>query len=296
MGYEVGYFDPGTPAHHYHGQYPEHYEKITCLSNVLEWDGERTCYIVAVGDRVSEEGVQDISLIRAALDSLKGAKGMIVLRSTILPETLDSLRFDFYVPEFLHEKNAVEECLFPHFFVVGTDRKRKEPSFLEAWRSRTPRYFNGTPREAALIKYLSNLWNALRIGFVNEFGDLVATPETKEDLDSIERVVNFVMRGEPYLRYGRAFGGHCLPKDTRAFTKEYRDKGKNVAILEGAWKSNDAHAEMEKAHPIVPEWYSAWALPHLSGFVALRELWYSIRKNLFHPREIIQRRVLGKDI
>jgi len=298
MGYRVAYFDPGSPAFHYQGQYPDHYDRIERLQNVLEWDGENTCYIVAVGDRVSAEGVQDTSLISAALDSVKGAKGTVVLRSTVLPEHLSSMQFDFYVPEFLHEKNAVEECIFPHFVVVGTEGKgkKKEPSFVEVWRSRTPKYFNGTPREASYIKYLSNLWNALRIGFVNEFGDLIATPDGKEDLDSIERVVNFVMRGESYLRYGRAFGGHCLPKDIRAFTKAHRDAGKNVAILEGAWKSNDAHAELEKKHPILPEWYSAWALPHLSGFVALRELWYSVQKNLLHPRDIIQRRVLGRDI
>ena len=239
-----------------------------------------------------------MSLIRSALDSLKGAKGTVVLRSTILPETLDTMKFDFYLPEFLHEKNAVEECLFPHFVVVGVmpGNAKKEPSFFDAWRSRTPKVFIGTPREAAHIKYLSNLWNAVRIAFVNEFGDLVATPSTKEDLDSIERVINFIMRGEGYLRYGRAYSGHCLPKDMRAFTKAHADQGKNVHMLAGAWRSNDAHEALQKDHPVLPEWYSPWALPHLSGFVALRELWYSIRKNLSHPSEIVNRRVLGKDI
>ena len=35
-------------------------------------------------------------------------KGKIIIRSTILPNLLVTLQFDFYVPEFLHEIRAVE--------------------------------------------------------------------------------------------------------------------------------------------------------------------------------------------
>ena len=54
------------------------------------------------------DGNQDISLIRRALDGLKRRKGKIIIRSTILPNLLVTLQFDFYVPEFLHEIRAVE--------------------------------------------------------------------------------------------------------------------------------------------------------------------------------------------
>lgn len=295
-GYEVGYFDIGTPKHHYDA-YASTYAKLTRLETVTAWDGETTCYIVAVGDRVAEDGTQDISSIRAALDSLKGVLGTVVLRSTILPDTLSTLAFDYYVPEFLHEKLAVEESLSPFFVVVGkTTTTKPEPSFLSLWREKTPRIFNGTPEEAAYIKYLSNLWNAVRIAFVNEYGDVIGTPDSKESLDSIERVVNFVMRGEPYLRYGRAFGGHCLPKDMRAFTGWYAGKGRRVDLLQGAYRANEAHAKAQEQHPLLPEWFSAWPLPHLSGFVALRELAFSLYKNIRDPRQFIARYVLRKDV
>lgn len=296
MGYDVSYFDPGTPALHYLNQYPDHYDRLARLDSVLERDEERTCYIVAVGDRVSEEGTQDVSLIQGALDSLKGAKGTVVLRSTVLPEHIAAMKFHFYVPEFLHEKNAVEECLFPHFFVVGTTNTKPWPTFFEEWKKRTPKHFKGTPREASFVKYLSNLWNAVRIAFVNEFGDVIVTPDSKEELASIERVVDFVMQGQNYLKYGRSYGGHCLPKDMRAFVRFYEETGKNVSLLRGTWISNDAHAVLEKKHPMLPEWYSTWSLPHLSGTVALRELWYSIQKNILHPKPIVQRRLLGKKV
>lgn len=294
-GYDVSYFDPGEPTHHYDA-YANTYNRLTRLASVLDADAAGTYYIVCVGDRVSEDGLQDISLINTALDSLKETKGTVILRSTVLPDSLEDLSFDFYVPEFLHEKKAVEECLDPFFVVVGANGTKKEPSFFDLWRSRTPRIFNGTPREAAFIKYLSNLWNAVRIAFVNEFGDVIGAPSSKEELDSVERVINFVLRGEGYLRYGCAFGGHCLPKDMRAFAGFYGKEGKGVDLLKGAYAANEKHEAIQNRNAVLPEWYSNWPLPHLSGVVAFKELWFSIMKNLRDPREFVQRRILRKDI
>lgn len=279
-GFDVMYFDPGDPEHHYK-EYASVYSQIKRLASPTERDSVETIYIVCVGDRVSPEGVQDISSIEKALDSLKGVKGKVVLRSTILPDLLEKLHFDFYVPEFLHEKKAVEECGQPYFFVTSqkAGSSREEPSFFALWRERAYKQFHGTPREAAFIKYLSNLWNSVRIAFVNEFGDAIGRPADKEHLQEIERVVNFMFDGKNYLRYGRAFGGHCLPKDTRAFRNWY---GKDVPLplIAGTYESNERHTELEAKYPLMPEWYSEWPDRHISGWKALRELLYAIRKRL----------------
>ncbi|HVU79930.1 MAG TPA: hypothetical protein VHD37_01040 [Candidatus Paceibacterota bacterium] len=290
MGFDVSYFDPGNPERHYEAGYAAEYAKLKRLASVLERDAQGAAYLVCVGDRVAEDGTQDISFIRAALESLKGAKGTVILRSTVIPDLLENLDFDFYMPEFLHEKSAVEECLSPHFFVLG-DRGtgKQKPVFFGAWRRATPLQFDGTPREAAFVKYLSNLWNATRIAFVNEFGDAIAEPATPKDVDSISRVLNFVLGGEGYTRYGRAFGGHCLPKDTRAFVKWFGEQGKSVDLLRGVYASNAAHEGLSARHPALPEWFSAWETPHMSGFVAWRELWHSIYKNISDPREFLMR-------
>lgn len=289
LGYSVAYFDPFDSDHHYLA-FSQLYSKVTRLKNVREVDADTTIYLICVGDRVDESGVQDISSIEAALASVRDVKGTVVLRSTIVPDKLETLVFDYYVPEFLHEKTAVEECIAPHFVVVGSlATKKEEPSFFEVWRKSTPRHFEGTPREAALIKYLSNLWNATRIAFVNEFGDTIATPRSKEAVDEIHRVVDFVLEGEVYQRYGRSFGGHCLPKDTRSFAHWYSDKGSSTHFLQGVLASNAAHHKLERQHTDIPEWFSPWPTPHLSGFVAFRELLYSIKKNLRSPLTLINR-------
>src|SRR5690606_33984168 len=78
MGYPVAYFDIGEPTHHY-GQYARTYGSLERLEDVRAWDAPATCYLVCVGDRVNEEGAQDISLIKDALDSLRGVAGTVVL-------------------------------------------------------------------------------------------------------------------------------------------------------------------------------------------------------------------------
>ena len=144
------------------------------------------------GDRVSPEGEQNIEAIKKALESLHDAKGTVVLRSTVLPASLVSLRFDYYVPEFLHEKKAVEECMAPQYFIVGSrNTVREQPHFFNIWQERATKIFYGTPEEASYLKYLSNTWNALRIAFVNEFGNAMALPTDQEHLASIEKVINF---------------------------------------------------------------------------------------------------------
>lgn len=279
MGYPVSFFDPVTPPHH-HTRYEAEYARLTPLTDPRGADTKETCYIVCVGDKVAEDGTQDLSLIQKALEGLKGVQGTVILRSTIIPDSLAALPFDFYLPEFLHEKKAVEEILEPYLFVTGKKTDKKEPSFFATWRELAYKTFDGTPEEASSLKYLSNLWNSVRIAFVNEFGNAVALPEDKEKLASIEKLVNFMFDHRSYMRYGRSFGGHCLPKDTRAFVRAGKMKGRDMSMLEGVYQSNKAHEAIEKKYAILPEWFSEWPDPHISAKTALGSLAHSARKFL----------------
>lgn len=280
LGYDVAYFDPASPPRHYQEHAPV-YDSLKKLSHVMAWDSPQTWYVVCVGDRVSEEGAQDISNIRGALDSLGGVQGGVILRSTILPDLLETLRFDYYLPEFLHEKKAVEECVNPYLLVIGArESARQEPSVFAAWRKVARKTYEGTPREASFVKYLSNLWNALRIAFVNEFGNTVGHPTNKKELARISNLLDFLFDGRGYQRYGRAFGGHCLPKDTRAFAAWYNKEKERVPLIAAMLSSNARHEQIEKDFPLLPEWFSEWPDRHISGWHAISELRYSIKKNL----------------
>lgn len=255
MGWPVFYYDIVTPAHHYADQYEDLYKDISGLRQPLEADGENTWYIVCVGDRTREDGIQDISLIQQVLKLLHNAQGRIIIRSTILPQNLGQLKFDFYLPEFLHEKMAVEECLAPFYFVIGrpANGTTPEPRFFAEWEKRSYKIFRGTPEQAAYIKYLSNIWNALRIAFINEFGDAIIEPTDKQQLKEVEKVVDFVLERGNYLRYGRSYGGHCLPKDTHAFATAFA-----APLIRGIYESNLRHQQVEHRYVDLPEWFSFW--------------------------------------
>jgi len=289
LGYETVYFDPGEPPRHY-TEHAARYDSVQKLGDILARDAKEAWYVVCVGDRVGEDGTQDISNIKRALDSLRGAKGGIIVRSTILPDLLQDLKFDYYVPEFLHEKRAVEECVDPYLLVIGKgEGAREEPTLFDIWRGRCRKTFEGTPHDASMIKYLSNLWNALRISFVNEFGDMIGRPSSKEELGKMADTIDFLFDGRSYLRYGKSFGGHCLPKDSRAFAAWYGKKDGKPLLLAAMCASNEQHRALEQKYPLLPEWHSAWPEPHISGWHAWRELCHALGKRLRDPRLLFKR-------
>ena len=108
----------------------------------------------------------------------------------------------------------------------------------------------------------------------------MALPTDQEHLASIEKVINFFFEKKSYLRYGKSFGGHCLPKDVRAFCTSHEKEGKDMSLLRGVWKANDAQLTIEKKYPILPEWFSEWVRPEISGRSALRALKNSVMRKV----------------
>jgi len=280
MGHQVFFYDPAQTSRHYL-EHIQIYEEIPQISHVLEKDSSETVYVVCVGDRVNDDGVQDLQNINKALNSIRETEGIVVLRSTILPHKLRDLKFDIYLPEFLHEKFAVKECMHPFYFVVGKrDHTIKEPFFLKDWRSASLKSIDCSPEEASHIKYLSNIWNALRIAFVNEYGNSIIEPKTSEEVGKIDNVVRFIFEDKPYLKYGRSFGGHCLPKDIRAYTRWCKDSGKQAHLFEGVILSNDFHKTKERQYNHLSEWFSKWTKPDISGWVALEYLGKALKRKI----------------
>ena len=281
MGYEVFYYDVVVPSRHYAKEYGTLYDQIKALDTPLEKDGLSTWYMVCIGDRVSDDGIQDISLIERALAMLESAQGKVILRSTILPHYLKNLRFHYYFPEFLHELKAVDECFTPYYYVLGAYAEQTIPSFFKEWEERAYRIFKGTPEEAAHIKYFSNIWNALRIGFVNEFGDSITTPTSEEKRKEIERVLDFILEQKSYLRYGQGFGGHCLPKDLRAYTRLKNEEQRAVPLLSALQESNARHEEIVRQYQTLPQRFSFWDYQggQLRPGVALTLWWKKFNTN-----------------
>jgi UDP-glucose 6-dehydrogenase len=246
MGYEVWGKDLRDVDNIYA---TEDFTKIKIFNDLSELPfkpEEKVPAMVCVNALNKEQG-QDLTPAQSALaEARKITLGPVVLRTTLLPENLAALDFDIYLPEFLHERLALEEVQFPDMLVIGYKKagaKELLPKFIKDWHAYVKtnlagKFYEGNPEECAYIKYLMNIWNALRIGFVNEYGDDII----KEGLTpNHEKVIDFVMERTFYLRYGKAFGGHCLPKDLEAFVKGHGHSN----ILKSLLQSNKEHKEFE---------------------------------------------------
>ena len=184
----------------------------------------------------------------------------VVLRSTIPPGTTEdrilpileksagrkvgdrlSLVFN---PEFLREGSSVKDFHQPPQTVVGS-LDEKGYQVMEAMYAGLPGAFVRTScRDAESVKYLCNVFHALKIVFANEVGSVLKAC----GLDSREVLRIFCQDTQlnissAYLRPGFAFGGSCLPKEVKGFLTLARDKDIPIPTLQGLLDSNESHIE-----------------------------------------------------
>ena len=147
-------------------------------------------------------------------------------------------------PEFLREGSSVKDFHQPPQTVIG--------SLDEAGYAALETMYAGLPgamvrtscRIAESVKYLCNVFHALKIVFANEAGSVLKAC----GLDGREVMRIFCQDTQlnissAYLRPGFAFGGSCLPKEVKGFLMLAREKDVPIPALSGLLESNDAHID-----------------------------------------------------
>ena len=131
----------------------------------------------------------------------------------------DRRRLYYYSnPEFLREGIAVHDFRAPPFTLIGAAAGDDAPRLREIYAPIAAPLHVVPYRVAESVKYLSNVYHAVKLAFANEAGAVLAAhgvdaPEAFRLLCE-DRVLNV---SPAYLRPGFAFGGSCLPKDVRSF-------------------------------------------------------------------------------
>jgi GDP-mannose 6-dehydrogenase len=190
----------------------------------------------------------------------KAAFHLIVLRSTALPGTVESLVIpileqssgkrmgkDFGVcvnPEFMREGSAVADFLRPTMTVIGADNPAHHAVLRELYGWVQTPIFETSFRAAEMVKYVCNTWHALKVAFANEVGTL--GKEWRVDIESVLQVfmADTNLNISPsYLKPGFAFGGSCLPKDLRALTYCAKELDLKLPLIDAILTSNERHLE-----------------------------------------------------
>jgi GDP-mannose 6-dehydrogenase len=181
---------------------------------------------------------------------------VVVMRSTMLPGSMlevvvpaleeasgKTAGREFGVainPEFLREGSAVHDYRNPPKTVIGCSDERSGDLVANLYRHLPCPLVVTDLKTAEMVKYVDNVWHALKVGFANEVGNVAKAlgvdGHRVMDIFCMDDKLNL---SPYYLKPGFAFGGSCLPKDLRAFTYKARTLDVNLPILESILPSNE---------------------------------------------------------
>lgn len=200
------------------------------------------------------------AVIRSIGATLRKKDGphVIVLRSTVPPGTTedrilpillessgrrigDGLSLVFN-PEFLREGSSVKDFHNPPQTVVGSLGEAGYVAMEQMYAGLPGAFVRTSTQVAESVKYLCNVFHALKIVFANEAGSVLKAC----NLDGREVMKIFCQDTQlnissAYLRPGFAFGGSCLPKEVKGFLTLARDLDVPIPTLSALLDSNEAH-------------------------------------------------------
>jgi len=217
-----------------------HYEGFGVADNTPLVVEQSDIVFICVNTPTFEGGSQDLSQIYSVLpDLVRGIENSyglktIILRSTVIPteipKILDYLNKNittkeyqkdwnfFYNPEFLVAENALETTRYPDRIVVGAEEDSNWYHIDELYSYFDCEIIKTGLIEAGMIKYGSNCFLAMKISYFNQLGVLAEQLGVK--VKDIEYGIALDRRIGSYgTKSGKAYGGACFPKDTKAFSK-----------------------------------------------------------------------------
>lgn len=143
-------------------------------------------------------------------------------------------------PEFSKQGSAIKDFLSPDRIIIGVENKNAKKIMQKLYepieRAGYPILFTEI-ETAELIKYASNSFLAVKIGFINEMCELCR--KSGADIKELAKAMGMDSRISPkFLNPGPGYGGSCFPKDTSALVKIGQKYDTNLAITNAAIKSN----------------------------------------------------------
>ena len=240
--------------------------RLTATTNEVDAINATDAALICVGTPSERTGEIKLDALRAVLISIgtaireRSKPFLVILRSTVLPHIVEGellplleksvgkrlgedLHFS-YNPEFLREGTAIRDFYEASMVVIGHNDTWAAEQVAELY-SKVPAPIVYTDiTTACMVKYVCNVFHALKVSFANEVGQL----SESLNVDG-RRVMEIVCMDKKlnispiYLKPGFAFGGSCLPKDVRAVVAETRRRGLASPIIQGILPSNKAHLE-----------------------------------------------------
>jgi UDPglucose 6-dehydrogenase len=197
----------------------------------------------------------DTSIARTVLQELNELeyKGVVVVKSTITPHHLKQFKTLYsnlrlvYNPEFLTEANSKQEFINPHMQILGGELQdciEVEQAYINHSKVKIVPTFKTDLTSASMIKYTINSWLATKVSFFNELFHLHQSSNAETSWEQFTDMLKRDPRvGDSHMQVpgpdGQfGFGGHCLPKDTKALLYYSKLEGAPLSLLEQVINQN----------------------------------------------------------
>jgi GDP-mannose 6-dehydrogenase len=235
--------------------------RLRATTNTLAAIQDTEVSLVCVGTPSNANGSLDLTYVERVCQEIgvalkaKPARHTVVIRSTMLPGTIESVVMptlethsgkeagkDFGVcinPEFLREGTSLKDFYAPPFTLIGADTESSANSVRALYSKIDAPLFVSEVKTAEMVKYVCNCFHALKVSFANEIGNICKglNIDSHEVMDIFCQDTKLNLSSY-YLKPGFAFGGSCLPKDLRAINYKAKQLDVEAPLLSAILESN----------------------------------------------------------
>jgi UDPglucose 6-dehydrogenase len=232
LGHQMSFVDPA---------YPE-----SKFEDILDTE----CVFICVPTNQAPNGDCDTSIVENVISELSRSSysGLVGVKSTVIPGTSERLSASFTnlricsVPEFLRAKSALADFMYNHdLLVIGSNREEDFETVKRIHGHLPQNVACVKPTEAEVIKYFNNVNHSVQIIFAN-----IAYEVCKRLGVHYDAVYHAISKREcfnpAYLMCNdnlRGFGGHCLPKDTSAWSNLVKNLGLPYEMIDAVISDNE---------------------------------------------------------
>jgi UDPglucose 6-dehydrogenase len=148
-------------------------------------------------------------------------------------------------PEFLRQISSEQDFARPWMTVLGTSDRRTAEMLDVLYRPFGALIVHCTPTEAEMIKYVNNVYNAVKISYFNEVHAICENLGIDTNIvgAAVARTAESMWNPLYGIKGGVPYGGACLPKDTAAFMSFVRENGWEHMMLEATLAVNQRLAK-----------------------------------------------------
>lgn len=155
-----------------------------------------------------------------------------------------------YNPEFIAQGSIIRDLTHADMVLLGGDNTEVLEILSDIYKKiqvTKPVISIMSSTSAEIVKIAINCYMTTKISFANMIGQVLILSGLEDEIESVLASIASDSRiGSKYLRFGFGFGGPCLPRDNRAFSKYAEKLGLTYNLGETTDNFNYEHAKFLK--------------------------------------------------